>query len=98
MTDFQKAQSNKILSCYSIDDIEKSGPGSRGGKVIGYTKSGKPIYDSHHSSYSNFSPQDHHDATEVHTNLHKKFKKEGDLDTAQHHYNQAADHIQERLK
>lgn len=27
-------------------NIEKGGPGSRGGKIIGYTKSGKPIYDS----------------------------------------------------
>jgi hypothetical protein len=53
MNSFQKNQSAKILASYGINiqksedenDLEKS-EGSRGGKVIGHTKSGKAIYDS----------------------------------------------------
>lgn len=55
MNDIQKAQAARILSCYDIptndleksqeNDIEKGGEGARGGKVIGHTKSGKPIYE-----------------------------------------------------
>jgi len=50
------------------DDLEKGGgPGSKGGKVIGYTKSGKPIYeDKKGKSYKNFTKQDHLDAAEHH--------------------------------
>jgi len=45
-------------------DIEKAkGEGSRGGKVIGHTKSGKPIYDKFsHPSHSSFTQADHKDA------------------------------------
>ena len=52
-----------------IQDISKAqgGPGSRGGKVIGTTRSGKPIYDSHdHSGHQKFSPADHKDAAAAH--------------------------------
>lgn len=48
---------------YDDSNFEKGGEGSRGGKVIGYTKSGKPIYDTiSHSSHKNFTKQDHDDA------------------------------------
>ncbi len=49
--------------------VKKSGEGSRGGKVIGHTKSGKPIYGdraARHQSYNHFNAQDHEDAREVH--------------------------------
>lgn len=47
-------------------DLEKS-EGSRGGKVIGHTKSGKPIYESHsHEAHKNFSKDDHSDAVAHH--------------------------------
>ena len=52
MDEFEKQQSLKILSCYNLpksqdNDLEKGGgEGSRGGKIIGHTKSGKPIYES----------------------------------------------------
>lgn len=49
MKDFQKAQRNRILNCYNnVDEVlekAKLGEGSRGGKVVGYTKGGNPIYD-----------------------------------------------------
>ena len=52
----------------SIDtDIEKSGEGSKGGKVIGHTKSGKPIYAGKRASdYKDFSKEDHADARVKH--------------------------------
>lgn len=47
--------------------IEKGGEGSRGGKVIGHTKSGKPIYEkSHNLPLSDYSKQDHLDAADAH--------------------------------
>lgn len=50
--------------------LEKAGEGSRGGKVVGHTSSGKPIYDSfNHPSHKNFTKQDHKDASEHHNRL-----------------------------
>ena len=59
-------------------EVIKSGEGSRGGNIIGHTKSGKPIYESaSHSSHKKFSVDDHLDAAEAHdsefvTDHHKK--------------------------
>lgn len=45
MNDFQKSRAAQILGCYKETDLEKGGgEGSRGGKVVGHTKSGNPIY------------------------------------------------------
>lgn len=54
-------------------DIMKA-EGSRGGKVIGHTKSGKPIYDSvtPHKDHKGFEREDHEDAA---TLLREKQKK-----------------------
>jgi hypothetical protein len=69
---------NRIVGCYSnagelikksedTNDIEKGGEGSKGGKVIGHTKSGKPIYENHnHPSHKEFNSQDDKDAAEAH--------------------------------
>lgn len=49
------------------DDIEKGGEGSKGGNVIGHTKSGKPIYDKFdHPAHKNFTAQDHSNAITAH--------------------------------
>lgn len=49
-----------------IERIEKGGPGSRGGKIIGHTKSGKPIYaDSSHKAHKNFSVSEHSEAGKI---------------------------------
>jgi len=55
VNNLNKGRAATILSCYSnVDtilksedkgDLEKGGEGSRGGKVIGHTQSGKPIYE-----------------------------------------------------
>jgi hypothetical protein len=55
-------------------DIEKGGEGSRGGKIIGHTKSGKPIYaDSNQNDYGKFSKQEHSEAIKHYTDK-KNFK------------------------
>ena len=47
-------------------DIGAVGPGSRGGRVIGRTKSGKPIYASHsHPSHKDFTSPDHKEAANL---------------------------------
>ena len=52
------------------NDLEKGGEGSRGGKIIGHTKSGKPIYDiSMHPTHKLFSHQDHKDAAVLNSEL-----------------------------
>jgi hypothetical protein len=55
-------------------EIEKSGgEGSRGGKVIGHTKSGKPIYDTfEHEGHKSFDKYDHSDAVKLHMKLMSK--------------------------
>lgn len=44
-----------------------AGEGSRGGKIIGHTKSGKPIYMNHsHSSHTSFTEHEHRQAAALH--------------------------------
>ena len=44
-----------------------SGEGSRGGNIVGHTKSGKPIYgDAKHKSHVDFDKRDHMDAANHH--------------------------------
>jgi len=51
------------------ESIEKA-EGDKGGKVIGHTKSGKPIYEhAKAKSYKDFTRQDHHDAYTTHRKL-----------------------------
>jgi len=59
--------SNNIFNSFNQDTIEKGGEGSKGGKVIGHTKSGKPIYESGRAKdYKDFTGQDHYDAAKFH--------------------------------
>jgi hypothetical protein len=50
------------------NDLEKGkGEGSKGGKVIGHTTSGKPVYAKKRGEdYKNFTSQDHEDAAQLH--------------------------------
>jgi len=61
----------KALSTLNI--ISKGGEGSKGGKVIGHTKSGKPIYDTHyHETHKHFTQEDHEDAAKLNQDLKDK--------------------------
>lgn len=79
--DFIGTKIEKSLA--SHNDLEKGGEGSRGGKVIGHTKSGKPVYASGEKQ-KDFTKDDHHDAFQIHAKIsddHREKKKVyGDLD------------------
>jgi len=52
-----------------LEELVKGGEGSRGGHVIGHTKSGKPVYadkKGDHKDYKDWSGQDHLDAAKLH--------------------------------
>jgi hypothetical protein len=56
------------LSNLEDNDLFKA-EGSKGGKVIGHTKSGKPIYshkNAKHSDYENFTSAEHREASDIH--------------------------------
>ena len=80
-----KEKVQKAFYVLSADYIEKS-EGSRGGKVIGHTKSGKPVYEGKHPreySHKEFSPKDHKDASKIHDEkgdqyLSKQHKVQGE--------------------
>lgn len=88
----------------SLDVFEKGGEGSRGGKIIGHTKSGKPIYkNANHIEHKNFNKEDHADAENLHKELSKehlnKWEKskqekrdESSLEEHGHHVDQANEH------
>lgn len=99
--EFQKAQKAKLLACYGEtpesviekaqvseveeDSLEKGGEGSRGGKIIGHTKSGKPIYGEgplHNVSgepsdwnAKSYASEDHKDAAEAHKTHTSKLRE-----------------------
>lgn len=60
-----------------LDLIEKAmGEGSKGGKIIGHTKSGKPIYENHdHPEHASFTSEDHRDAAYAHGDKADKEEK-----------------------
>jgi hypothetical protein len=62
-----ESSENTILKGFINNDLEKGGEGSRGGKVIGHTQSGKPIYENfEHKGHKNFTKTDHEDALLTH--------------------------------
>lgn len=66
---------NKTIRAIVEEDLRKAaGEGSRGGKIIGHTKSGKPVYAGAQST-STFTAKDHKDAEEIHqsqADFHRK--------------------------
>lgn len=63
-----------IAKGFINNDLEKA-EGSRGGKVIGHTKSGKPIYaEKKAGEYKDFTPDDHHDAHVSHAKAYDSFR------------------------
>ena len=58
-----------------LNTFEK-GEGDRGGKVIGHTRSGKPIYNHFlHSNHQNFTLQDHEDASDLHISIENQLRE-----------------------
>lgn len=86
-----------------FDDMEKAigskkGEGSRGGKVIGHTKSGKPIYDTaEHAAHYTFNEQDHSDAEQLHSKRAQEASKKGDFETFDKELTEGGKHALNRL-
>lgn len=105
---------NQIASTYGAgtafeksqdSDIMKGGEGTKGGKVIGHTRSGKPIYgDKSAKHYHDFTSEDHQDAADTHLNSSARSflsGKGGDLDSnaaARSHKQYAKDAVGARAK
>lgn len=91
-----------ILSCYkegdalvkAYNDSIMKAEGARGGKVIGHTKSGKPIYDSaKHEGHKNFSIAEHDDAIRAHEGEKQFLHPMKDSNKRDYHKEQIDAHI-----
>lgn len=82
-----EAKREFLAKSYTNLDIEKGGEGSRGGKIIGHTKSGKAIYEKAiHGSHEHFSSEDHAEAAKLHNKLSKeKYTKSAELTKKNNH-------------
>ena len=75
--------------------LEKAGEGSRGGKVIGHTLSGKPVYQNHravHAAYRHFTAADHDDASSIH--MGERDDHQAGKGRAKHHHSVSVGHEQ----
>lgn len=99
----KKGFANAVAACA---DLLKAGEGSRGGKVIGHTQSGKPVYE-HSSGRKNdkWDAQDHADAAAVHrkvSGMHGSKAAEGGKAEAghqakaDHHESESSEHDKAR--
>ena len=66
------------------------GEGTRGGKIIGHTRNGHPIYEALNRTYQKivtdrFGVKDHHDAYVAHMKEAEKHGKNKNLDRVLHH-------------
>jgi len=76
----EKSKLDKMIEDMIIKALSeaKSGEGSRGGKVIGHTKSGKPIYASQNAKLEkSYNAEDHKDAAYAHLDRATEHYKNG---------------------
>lgn len=88
--ELNKATRGHMLDSYkNADEIIKGGEGSRGGKVIGHTQSGKPVYKTHTSeTHQDFTSKDYQDASTLHLIEQGKAYDRKDFTSQQHHMKQ----------
>lgn len=67
-------QEDEFCKSHGIDIEKARGEGSKGGKIVGHTKSGKPIYDhGYNPKYDeSYSHADHSDISEHHAKVSQK--------------------------
>jgi hypothetical protein len=100
MTNFSigELKRKQLLKGFGIDedaDLQKA-EGTRGGNVIGHTRSGKPIYNNfEHEGHKGFDYKDHLDASRAH--IEKRAYKDGSA-AEQHHYAESTKHHNAALK
>lgn len=80
------------------NDIEKGGAGSRGGKIIGHTKSGKPIYASKNAmAEKKYTSKDHEDAAYAHLDESTRLAKDKKENQAETHSNEYDRHMETKV-
>lgn len=87
---FEKAEDDAYALLGLGEELSKAGEGSKGGKIIGHTRSGKPVYDhADHPSHDSFVGKDHADAANLHQQygVHSK-----DAERGKHHEAQYKEH------
>ena len=101
---------SNIATLYGVDltQFEKGGEGSKGGKIIGHTKSGKPVYankNATHKDYNDFTKEDHEDASVINVNYakdafqeSKKRKDGGNINVYNNHMVNGGKHSNEASK
>ncbi len=84
--------SEKLHSIYNAIELKKA-EGSKGGHVVGHTKSGKPIYGkAEHKGHSSFHHEDHFDAMQAHHKQALMHNKVGLPKQAKTHLEEARKH------
>ena len=105
----REAKKAHIMKGYTNLDIQKGGEGSKGGKIIGHTKSGKAIYDTFsHPAHKDFNEEDHRNAVTAHgkagetrykiklgPNSEGKEERKKDI---KHHLDEGAKHYKAKAK
>lgn len=89
----QEDRMNHMIGSFSNADEILKAEGSRGGKIIGHTRSGKPIYASMAGKdHKNLTHEDHRDATELHLKEARRLQSEGKDVEGKVHWNEAWKH------
>lgn len=95
----EKAGGSKLPKGGYVSKRMGSGEGSKGGKVIGHTKSGKAIYETaNHPKHKDFTVDDHNEAIAAHKVHRDAYHYSGDFSPEgkaknDHHYEQQKEHI-----
>lgn len=84
-------EGRKMSAAHDVTAV-KMGP--RGGRIIGETSTGKPIYEkADHPSHKNFTGKEHQEAYAAHSVLRQRAQSRNmDLNAAKHHGQQQAIH------
>lgn len=95
-----KRQRTNREAKWDSEKQDAGGEGSRGGRIIGRTKSGKPIYSSHgHPTHEGFTKMEHNTAANIHMGIAEQENKRGGKageekisEKAKTHFGEAAKH------
>lgn len=98
---FKTEQGSKMYEEYLAKSIDQSSKfGIKNDKIIGHTKSNKPIYHNKIIGHYNFNPQEHREASTLHQRFSEVAAKKKNQDLVTHHAQKSKMHLQaaERVK
>ena len=83
----EEDEEGNMISKGLNNTLSKGGEGSRGGKIIGHTKSGKPIYESFsHPAHKDFTSKDHMEASNLHNKMWRNKEKNANSELSRSFY------------